>query len=245
MDASLSAASFERVRRVWRDLAGAPTAFQRPGCTIAAGESSDEATRVSVVQLGGATAVVVPPTLIGHFNDLIASQPGCDLTDPASVVELVGPVARFLGPASLAYADGGCFQPRSTRATVMLPAGHDAVLELASACGPQDTDESAIARVTSPVSVIKRDGKVVGACGYEVWSVALAHIGVLTHPQWRGKGLATSVASSSVASSSVAHALQAGLIPQWRARCTLTTSRRIASSLGFVELGRQLSFWLA
>jgi hypothetical protein len=240
MPASLSPASLERVRRVWRDLAGAPTAFQRPGCATAARGSSDEARRVSVVQLGGATAVVVPPALLGRFGDLIGSQPGCDLTDPASVVELVGPVARFLGPATLAYADDGCFQPRSTRATAALPAGHDAVLELTSACGPQDTDESAITRVTSPVSVIKRDGKVVAACGYEVWSAALAHIGVLTHPQWRGKGLATSVASASVA-----HALQAGLIPQWRARCTLAASRRIASSLGFVELGRQLSFWLA
>lgn len=239
MPASLSTATLERVRRVWRDLTGAPTAFQGPGCAIAPGESSD-AWRVSVVQLGGATAVMVPPALIGRFGDLLASQPDCDLTDPASVVALVGPVARFLGPATLAYVDGGRFQPRSTRAAAALPAGHDAVLELASACGPQDTDESAIARVTSPVSVIERDGKVLAACGYEVWSAALAHIGVLTHPQWRGKGLATGVASASVA-----HALQAGLIPQWRARCTLTASRRIASSLGFVELGRQLSFWLA
>jgi predicted GNAT family acetyltransferase len=73
-----------------------------------------------------------------------------------------------------------------------------------------------------------------------VWSTSLAQIGVLTHPQWRGQGLATGVASSSVA-----QALEAGLVAQWRARCTLTASRRIARSLGFVELGRQLSFWLA
>jgi hypothetical protein len=208
--------------------------------TIASRERSDEPTRVSVVQLGGATAVEVPPALVGRLGGLIASQPGCDLTDPASVVELVGPVAKLLGPASLAYADRGCFQPRGTCVTVMLPAGHEAVRELTSACGPRDTDESSIAWFTSPVSVVERDGKVVAACGYEVWSGALAHIGVLTHPRWRSRGLATSVASSTVA-----HALDAGLIPQWRARCTLTASRRIARSLGLVELGRQLVFWLA
>lgn len=240
MPRSLSPTSFERVRRVWRDLVGAPTAFQSPGCTIAPRESSDEGTRVSVVQLGDATAVQVPSALVGRFGDLIASQPDCDLTDPASVVEFVGPVARFLGPASLAYADRYCFRPRGAAATDVLSAGHEALLELTSACGPQDTDESGIARVTSPMSTIERNGKVVAACGYEVWSGALAHIGVLTHPQWRGRGLATSVASSSVA-----HALEAGLVPQWRARCTLTASRRIARSLGFVELGRQLVFWLA
>jgi len=237
---TLSSASFEQVCRVWRELAGAPTALQGSGCTIVAREDSDEAARVSVVQLGGATVVVVPPALVDRFRDLIASQPGCDLTNPSSVVELLGPVARFLGPASLAYADGGCFQPRGTGAATTLPAGHDAVLDLTAACGPQDAGESGIALATSPVSVIEADGKLLAACGYQVWAAALAHIGVLTHPRWRGQGLATSVASPSVA-----HALEAGLVPQWRARCTLTASRRIARSLGFVELGRQLSFWLA
>jgi GNAT superfamily N-acetyltransferase len=240
MPGGLRPASFQRVCRVWRDLVEAPGAFQGPGCTIAPGGSAGEAGRVSVVQFGDATAVVVPPAMVSRFSDLVASRPGCDLTDSASVENLVGPVAGFLGPATLAYADDACFQPREVQGITMVPAGNDAVLGLTEACRAEDTEESAIARVTSPVSVIQHDGKVVAACGYEVWAASLAHIGVLTHPQWRGQGLATGVASSCVA-----QALQARLVAQWRARCTLTASRRIARSLGFVELGRQLSFWLA
>jgi hypothetical protein len=52
-------------------------------------------------------------------------------------------------------------------------------------------------------------------------------------------------ATGAVAAAAVRRALAAGLVPQWRARITLMASRRIATSLGFVELGRQASFRLA
>jgi hypothetical protein len=233
-------ASFERICRVWAEREGAPAAFRAPGRTLAARAGPDQAGRISVVRLGDMSAVVVPPALLDRFTELLARQPDRDLTEPSSVLELVGPVARFLGPASLAYADDRCFQPRAGRAAVMLPAGHDAVVDLTIACGPDDSAESGITGDSGPLWAIELDGRVVAACGYEVWGAALAQIGVLTHPRWRGQGLATRVASASVA-----HALEAGLIPQWRARCTLAASRRAARSLGFVELGRQLSFWMA
>lgn len=240
MAASLQEESLERIRRVWRELAAAPTAFREPGSTVSAWASPAETARVSIVQLGHATAVTVPQALVGRFSDLVAQHPGRDLTDPSVVVELVGAVTRFLGPATLAYADGGCFQPRASPAVRVLPAGHDVVLDLISECGWRDAAESGLDRVGSPLWTIERDGKVVAACGYQTWSATLAHIGVLTHPRWRRQGLATLTASSCVT-----HALEAGLIPQWRARHTLTGSRRTARSLGFVELGGQLTFWLA
>ncbi|NEB68512.1 GNAT family N-acetyltransferase, partial [Streptomyces fulvissimus] len=42
-----------------------------------------------------------------------------------------------------------------------------------------------------------------------------------------------------VASEATAHALAAGLLPQWRARPA--ASRRVAAALGYRELGAQLS----
>ncbi|WP_437441411.1 GNAT family N-acetyltransferase [Streptomyces aureus] len=50
----------------------------------------------------------------------------------------------------------------------------------------------------------------------------------------RGRRLARHAGSAAVA-----HALAAGLLPQWRARPP--ASRRVARSLGFRELGSQLS----
>ncbi|MYV58866.1 GNAT family N-acetyltransferase, partial [Streptomyces sp. SID4931] len=42
-----------------------------------------------------------------------------------------------------------------------------------------------------------------------------------------------------VAHAATAHALAAGLLPQWRARPP--ASRRVARALGYREVGRQLS----
>ena len=69
---------------------------------------------------------------------------------------------------------------------------------------------------------------------------ALAHVGVLTRPDRRRRGLGAAVAAAVVRD-----ALAAGLVAQWRARTELTASRRLAGSLGFVELGQQVSYELA
>ncbi|MBH0779507.1 GNAT family N-acetyltransferase [Nocardia sp. NEAU-351] len=55
-----------------------------------------------------------------------------------------------------------------------------------------------------------------------------------TAPGRRGQGLARTTGSAAVA-----HALAAGLRPQWRARAT--RSRQVALALGFREFGTRLS----
>ncbi|WP_425297853.1 GNAT family N-acetyltransferase [Nocardia abscessus] len=62
----------------------------------------------------------------------------------------------------------------------------------------------------------------------------VAQLSVLTAPDRRGQGLTGSAA--------VEHALENGLLPQWRARTR--ESRRVAASLGFRELGALLSLEL-
>ncbi len=61
---------------------------------------------------------------------------------------------------------------------------------------------------------------------------------ILTAPAARGRGLAKVVASSAIA-----HALNAGMLPQWRAR--VPASLRVAHALGFTDLGVQISLKLA
>lgn len=83
--------------------------------------------------------------------------------------------------------------------------------------------------------VVREQGQVVAGAGYRVRAGAAAHLGVLTAPQARGR--------ARVVAAAVAHALAAGLLPQWRARAF--ASRRVAAALGFEELGAQLSFYIA
>jgi len=69
------------------------------------------------------------------------------------------------------------------------------------------------------------------------WPGDTAHISVPTAPAQRGRGLARAVAAA------INHALQSGLLPQWRARPE--ASRRVARALGLDELGSQLSIHLS
>jgi GNAT acetyltransferase len=237
--AGLGIASGERVRRVWRELTGAASAFRAAGWVVAAGPGDER--RTVAVRLGDAGVVSAPAELVPVVREVVGGAAG-DLADPEAVVEALGavvPVADVRGPAVLAYADPGCFRPQNGPGVATVAAGDPGVVGLAAASGGDDADESSITQMTSPLSVVRVDGRVVAAAGYEVWGGELAQVGLLTDPRFRGRGLGTAVASAAVA-----RALAAGLVAQWRARPAIVGSRRIARTLGFVDAGWQLAMRL-
>ncbi|MEV0002914.1 GNAT family N-acetyltransferase [Micromonospora sp. NPDC050980] len=100
------------------------------------------------------------------------------------------------------------------------------------------SDECGLADITSRAFVVRRGNDVLAAAGYRHWPGHVAHLGVLTRPDRRGRELARAVSSAAVAD-----ALAHDLLPQWRARPG--PSRRVARALGFRQLGTQLSLSLA
>ncbi|PWI08985.1 hypothetical protein DIZ27_20095 [Streptomyces sp. NWU339] len=103
--------------------------------------------------------------------------------------------------------------------------------------GEEEATESGLGDISSPAFCLRRDDEVVAAAGYRSWPRSVAHLSVLVAPHCRGRHLARAVASAAVA-----HALDARLLPQWRARPY--PSQRVAVALGFQELGAQLSIRL-
>jgi predicted GNAT family acetyltransferase len=79
-----------------------------------------------------------------------------------------------------------------------------------------------------PASGVYHGNELVALAGYEVWGEMIAHIAVVTHPAFRGRGFGRCA---------VAHvaraALAAGLIPQYRTLESNLASIRVAESLGF------------
>jgi GNAT superfamily N-acetyltransferase len=232
----------ERIREAWRAELAAPAAFRGPGRHVQLRPEHDpgRAGWIGVVALGDSTCVALPPGASGWLQVLQRSDPGADLTDPATVARIIAPVEEFLGPATLAFLDSTAVDIGADPPVTSVPAGHDSLLQLAAACGPQDAQESGILAVESSVAVWRVADRVVAASGYQVWHGQLGHLSVLVDPAFRGRGLGTAVAARAVG-----QVLDAGLVPQWRARSTLQSSRQIARTLGFVELGRQATFKLA
>ncbi|MFE5943978.1 GNAT family N-acetyltransferase [Streptomyces sp. NPDC056480] len=188
-----------------------------------------------IVVLGDA-AIVTAPTESAALvlRRALASVPVDSLTRPETV-RAVLPVSDVLGPASLAYLSSADFRPaRPQGAVEHLTSGHPDFQGLLRSAAPEDVAESGMEEITSPAFVVRAGADVVAAAGYRAWPAETAHVCVLTHPRWRGRRLARQTSSAAVA-----HALAAGLLPQWRARPP--ASRRVAHSLGFRELGSQLS----
>ncbi|WP_442789096.1 GNAT family N-acetyltransferase [Kitasatospora sp. NBC_01302] len=104
-----------------------------------------------------------------------------------------------------------------------LPGERRELRGLEERAGEEDSREAGLWEITSPAFVVRDAGEVVAAAGYRSWPSRTAHISVLTAPAWRGRGLARVTGSAAAA-----HALAAGLLPQWRAR--VPASRRVAAS---------------
>lgn len=93
---------------------------------------------------------------------------------------------------------------------------------------PNDWDVFGLAdQSRGPFAVIEY-GRILGLSNYEVWGDAIAHIGVVTIPSARGRGVGESVVRQAAQD-----ALRNGLLPQYRTLWANKPSIRIAEKIGF------------
>ncbi|MFI6998990.1 GNAT family N-acetyltransferase [Nocardia sp. NPDC050175] len=228
-----------KARALWEGLAAVPVSFSSAiGVSVVVSPKALICPPgwAGVIALQG-QAIATAPSLVAAETIRAAELAVDELVDP----ELLGralPLAEVLGPATLAYLEEGDFRPApGSLALEALPVEHPDLRYLATLAGDHDAEESGLDEITSPAFVIRDGHKVIAAAGYRTWPSRTAHLSVLTAPDRRGQGLARMTASAAVV-----HALEAGLLTQWRAR--VPQSRRVALALGFHELGTQLSFRL-
>ncbi|MGQ4729212.1 GNAT family N-acetyltransferase [Streptomyces sp. Ju416(a)] len=229
-----------RARALWQELAAEPGAAfgtpGRPAVLVAPGSALAPPSWVGVVTVGDGALITAPTDRAANsVRSALTGLTAAALTDPATVARLL-PVADTLGPAVLGYLAPDALRPvgRTAAPATCLSPEHASLRALLAEAGPSDAGESGLADVTSPVFVVRDGTEVLAAAGYEHWTRGTAHLCVLTAPAARGRGLARQVAHAATA-----HALAAGLLPQWRARPP--ASRRVARALGYREVGRQLS----
>ncbi|MFT2015556.1 GNAT family N-acetyltransferase [Streptomyces sp. 796.1] len=225
-------------RELWVELAGAPVEFFPPGgatVVVAPGSLLCPPSWTGIVRIGDAALITAPSVqAAGMVDDAARKMTHEEVVDIARL-RAVLPVLDVLGPASLSYLGRDGFLPAHEGTGVeQLPIGDGGLAALLAVAGEEEAGESGLEDISSPAFCLRRGEEVVAAAGYRSWPQSVAHLSVLVAPQHRGRRLARAVASAAVA-----HALDAGLLPQWRARPY--PSRRVAVALGFRELGVQLS----
>lgn len=185
---------------------------------------------------GTVTAAVSDAQLVGPAVDLLQRVTALrDLQgsiSPALAADVR--VAQVVAQASLFFACEAPSRPPSPSLVRGVASDAEPLLACVS---PEEASESALREVTSGLSMIEQGGSILAAAGYMYWPCGVAHLCVLAHPAHRGQGHAASAAADAVA-----HALNDGLLPQWRARPE--PSKALAHALGLTQLGEQISIRL-
>lgn len=194
--------------------------FEMPAEPMAFG-SSAEAVASLMPHLAGWTCLNVPAALVDELLVPIGSLAG------ASNVRLLDDIYHTLTePVRLRPEDDTRLLTRDDRELIGAAAG--------GLIG--DGVERLLATLDwGHVAGAIRDDKLVALAHTFAASDRHADIGVVTHPNWRGQGLATAVAGL------VAQAIQRdGRIPVWSCGGTNLASLRIAARLGFTEVSRRV-----
>lgn len=200
------------------------------------GVTDDEATAVTVVRLFGRTAVTGPEIAL----DALRGVGDEELVSDRRLLELMlpeHPGARALGAARLLYCEEPGEPTLQEPATVSFdPADAQGVT---SRCPADDVTVSGVADAEWTATLMldpeSPEGPDAAAASCRrIWNHTLAHLGVLTRPDRRGRGL-----GGRIAAIAAEEAFVEGLVPQWRVDFENEASQRIARQLGFSEAGTQ------
>jgi RimJ/RimL family protein N-acetyltransferase len=186
---------------------------------------------VGVLRIEDTVTVAVPREELARPVEMALDRLSAEEATSPRFSHLLGGI-EVLGPAALFYA-----------LDAIAPISDSVSFGTLTEVGPlfevtpdDEVHESGLAHATSPIAVIwsECDGRPVAACGYRHWPAGIAHLGVLTDPSHRRRGLGRAVAAEAIAA-----AQTEGLLPQWRARPE--ASKALARSLRLAELGTQFS----
>jgi len=182
----------------------------------------------------GSTAVAsVPPGHAQSLRGLLAAL--VSSVSPDALALALRPVGSIvIGPAFIGYTDTVGTPSHSARSLT----GEDtsAAAMLRAACSDTEWEHGGSVVGDHSASGVFVGERLVALAGYEVWGGTIAHISVVTHPEFRGRGFGRGAVAHLAA-----HALAAGLLPQYRTLESNRASMHIAHSLGFVRYTTSLA----
>ena len=194
----------------------------------------------------GATVVFRPPACVlavpadwyATVASRVGQRPPAEVFDITLLRQVFGAaVERVIGPAWLGYADASDVRPAPTLGSRLLTDEDLPELRrLAAACGPTAWEHSGIDPARPPLFGCFAGDRLAAAGMLARWGDRLLHIGVVTHPGYRGRGYGKAVVSAMSA-----YGLAAGGVLQYRSLQANLPSVGIAQALGFQRFALTLA----
>jgi RimJ/RimL family protein N-acetyltransferase len=186
--------------------------------------------------------ISVPPADHAIYLARFAGFAATAFDDVAALTKLIpAAISRVIGPAWIGYADSTTFRPHPRGAARLLTGADEAAFHMLEVACPQlDWEHGGSVFGSQPLVGQFIGEALVALAGYERWGGQIAHIAVVTHPNYRGAGYGTHVVSLLAET-----VLAQGLLPQYRTLRANTPSMAIAAALGFAGYAENIAVRLA
>ena len=186
----------------------------------------------------GGLVVSAPLAYASALHTALRNRRSSPESVPTFLAPALGPSTdTVVGPASLSYTDGDALVTLTNlHWTRWLTADDAAALaQLRASCDPIEWAHAGIQPGIQPI-IASFAGTTIAAAGSWEARGPVRHLGVISHPLYRGNGYATAVGAALTAA-----AVAEGAIPQWQALISNAPSRAIGLKLGFVERYRSIA----
>ena len=194
---------------------------------------------IFVMKIFGKHIVSAPENKVSVFSQTI--NRGHDLYRPDLLRALLGEsFDKYIGPSWIGYPcqEGSVNDPADC--VRLLPRGdesrHALLEQLRASCGPTEWSHCGIDEASEYVALLCAGGIVLSAASYQNWCGKIAHIGIITHPQFRGRGYAQKVLQSITE-----RIRKQGLLPQYRTLCDNAPAIKAAANCGYEEYASHIS----
>lgn len=193
---------------------------------------------VWILSAGARPLVSIPAPFLRALEPRARAWTEDVVEDPAALAaELSGlPVERIVGPAFIGYGSRASVEealPRLRPASPVTDSDAAAVRALRAACTEEEWSHGGCdPRAVPAFGSYASNGALAALAGYLTWGGEIAHIAVVAAPDHRGAGHAKSAVAAAAR-----HALDAGLLPQYRTLAANAPSMAIARELGFERYG--------
>jgi RimJ/RimL family protein N-acetyltransferase len=190
------------------------------------------------MEFGGAPVVSLPIDEVESYREVVTQWHSGIVRTPVLVEAVFGKrVTASIGPAFVGYNDLKHFRPVPTGAARQLTA-HDekAVDTLRAACAIEEWDHGGNQfRPSAMVGAFIGD-ELAALASYQLWDEQIAHIAIVAHPAFRGRGYAT------IAVSRLTEIVfERALVPQYRTLESNAPSMAVARRLGFFHYATSLA----
>jgi GNAT superfamily N-acetyltransferase len=199
---------------------------------------------IYVWQMDDIAVISAPPEWVSVARRAVVRPTSGALVDPDFWRAVLGAhIERIVGPSYQGYVDAAAFRPApplppgppALLVRVLAPADLPALEDLATACPPQEWQDSAIHRDHTPIFVLEQSGVLVAVASAPGDGPGIASVGAITHPAWRGRSYGAAVVSALTA-----NRLADGAVLHYQTLRANLASVAVARALGYRDLATAL-----